>query len=313
MKIGIDIMGGDYAPESTMKGIQEILPELSGDVHLVLIGDERTATPYLDTLSPFEDKFSLVHADQVVGMNDHPTRVLSLKPNSSVAVGLRLLKAGEIQGFASAGNTGALLVGSMYTVNAIPGIIRPCITSILPKVSGGSGIILDVGANADCKPDVLYQFAVLGSIFARHVYEIKNPKVGLLSIGEEEEKGNLLVQAAHEIMKGTEDFNFVGNVEGFDLFGDKADVVVTDGFTGNVVLKEAEAIYQIMKKRGLSDEYFERFNYEHYGGTPILGINSNVIIGHGISNAKAIARMIQLTIEVAEADLPGKIKRTLNN
>lgn len=306
-------MGGDYAPESTMRGIQEALPSIPENASLVLIGDESAASPYLKELSEFQNKFTFVHADQVVGMNDHPTRTLSLKPNSSIAIGLKLLKAGEINGFASAGNTGALLVGSMYTVNAIPGIIRPCITSILPKVSGGSGIILDVGANADCKPDVLYQFAVLGSVFAKHVYEIPNPKVGLLSIGEEEEKGNLLVQAAHEIMKGTEDFNFVGNVEGFDLFGDKADVVVTDGFTGNVVLKEAEAIYQIMRKRGLSDEYFERFNYEHYGGTPILGINSNVIIGHGISNARAIARMISLTIEVAEADLPGKIKKTLNN
>jgi len=201
-----------------------------------------------------------------------------------------------------------MLVGSMYTVRAIPGVIRPCITSILPKENGGVNIILDVGTNADCKPDVLYQFAILGSIFAEHVYGIDSPRVGLLNIGEEEEKGNLLTQATHALMKDSKDFNFVGNVEGRDLFLDKADIIVCDGFTGNVVLKEAESLYSILKRRGLSDEYFDRFNYELYGGTPILGINADVIIGHGSSSPLAIKNMLKLAADVSVAKLSETIK-----
>lgn len=175
------------------------------------------------------------------------------------------------------------------------------------------GVILDVGANADCKPDVLYQFAILGSIFAEKVYGIENPKVGLLNIGEEEEKGNLLAQATHELMKDTDDFNFIGNAEGFDLFNDKADVVVCDGFTGNVVLKEAESIYQIMKSRGIEDSYFDRFNYENYGGTPVLGVNKDVVIGHGNASPQAIRKMISLAAEVAEAKLADQLKKKFRN
>ncbi len=202
-------------------------------------------------------------------------------------------------------------MGSMFSVKVIPGIMRPSLTTILPKVDGSVGILLDVGANADCKPEVLYQFGVLGSLFAEHVYNISNPKVGLLNIGEEEEKGNIASQAAHALMKGTTDFNFIGNVEGRDLFSDKVDVTVCDGFTGNVVLKLAETFYSLIKKRSLKDEYFDRFNYENYGGTPILGVNSTVVIGHGISNAKAIKNMILLSKEVAEAGLAEKIKNAL--
>lgn len=202
-----------------------------------------------------------------------------------------------------------MLVGSMFSVKTIPGVIRPCITSLLPKENGGVGLILDVGINADCKPDVLYQFAILGSLFAEHVYGIKKPKVGLLNIGEEPEKGNLISQATHGLMKGTRDFNFIGNVEGRDVFNDMADVIVCDGFTGNVVLKQAESIYEIIKKRGLSDAYFDRFNYENYGGTPVLGINSTVMIGHGISNAVAVKNMLLLTKDIVDAKLSNKIKQ----
>ena len=187
-------------------------------------------------------------------------------------------------------------------------MLRPAIVSVLPKESGGFGVILDVGSNADCKPDVLYQFGILGSLLSKHVYHVKEPRVGLLNIGEEEKKGNLLTQAAYPLMKDSLDFNFIGNIEGRDLFNDKADVIVCDGFTGNVVLKQAEAFYSIIKRRGLEDEFFQRFNYEEYGGTPILGINSTVLIGHGDSNANTIKNMIMLTEEVVEADLPNKIK-----
>ena len=169
-------------------------------------------------------------------------------------------------------------------------------------------MILDVGINADCKPDVLVQFAVLGSILAEYVYGIKNPKVGLLNIGEESEKGNLVAQAAHALMRESKDFNFIGNVEGRDVFNDKADVIVCDGFTGNIVLKQEEAFYELIQRRGIKDEYFERFNYEIYGGTPVLGINSTVMIGHGISTDIAVKNMIVLTKSVVEAKLSEKIK-----
>jgi glycerol-3-phosphate acyltransferase PlsX len=242
-------------------------------------------------------------------MSEHPTKAFSHKPNSSIALGFFMLKEGKLDGFASNGNTGAMLVGSMFSVKSIAGVIRPCITSILPKENGGVGLILDVGTNADCKPDVLYQFGVLGSLYAEHVYNIKNPRVALLNIGEEPEKGNLVAQAAHQLMKDSRDFNFVGNVEGRDIFGDHCDVIVCDGFTGNVVLKEAEAFYTLIKKRGLSDAYFDRFNYENYGGTPVLGINSTVMIGHGISNEIAVKNMLLLTKDVVEAKLSDKIKQ----
>ena len=233
---------------------------------------------------------------------------MTQKPNSSIAVGFQLLKDNHIDAFAGTGNTGAMLVGAIYSVKSVAGVIRPCITSLLPKEKGGRGVILDVGTNADCKPDVLYQFGILGSIFAEHIYGIKNPKVGLLNIGEEQEKGNLIAQAAHQLMRDSKDFNFIGNIEGRDLFNEKADVIVCDGFTGNVVLKQAESFYSLIKKRNRSDDYFERFNYENYGGTPILGINSSVIIGHGISNDIAIKNMIFLSKEVVEVKLSEKIK-----
>jgi glycerol-3-phosphate acyltransferase PlsX len=241
-------------------------------------------------------------------MGEHPTKALAQKPQSSISVGFKLLKENELDCFASAGNTGAMLVGSMFSVKAVPGVIRPCITSILPKINGGFGIILDVGTNADCKPDVLYQFAILGSVFAKEVYKIENPKIGLLNIGEEPEKGNLVAQAAHSLMKDSKDFNFVGNVEGQEVFEDKADVIVCEGFTGNVLLKTAEAFYSMIKKRNRSDEFFDKFNYELYGGTPILGINSNVMIAHGKSTPLAFKNMMVLSKDIVEANLNEKIK-----
>ncbi|MFZ5554520.1 MAG: phosphate acyltransferase PlsX [Bacteroidota bacterium] len=308
MRIGIDIMGGDFAPEATTTGAIEARKVLPAEVELVLIGDKEKILDILKKEKADHAEFSIVHTTEIVSFNDHPARILTQKPDSGISVGFRMLKKGEIDAFASAGNTGAMLVGSIYSVNNVPGIIRPCITSVLPKIDGGYNFILDVGSNADCKPDVLYQFAVLGSIYAEYVYGIKKPRVGLLNIGEEDEKGSLLAQAAFGLMKDTSDFNFIGNVEGRDLFIDKADVIVCDGFTGNVVLKQAEGMYSLVKKRGIKDEYFDRFNYENYGGTPVLGVNSNVVIAHGISNTKAIKNMILLTRDVVNARIPEKIK-----
>lgn len=308
MKIGLDIMGGDFAPKNCLDGVIMALDSLPSDVKIVLIGDSEKAKNYLKEKNVSDDNFEFVNATEVIEMGEHPTKALAQKPNSSISVGFKLLKENEIHCFASAGNTGAMLVGSMFSVKAVPGVIRPCITSILPKINGGFGIILDVGTNADCKPDVLYQFAILGSIFAKEVYKINNPKVGLLNIGEEPEKGNLVVQATHAMMKDTKDFNFIGNVEGLDVFEDKVDVVVCEGFTGNVLLKTAEAFYSMIKKRNRSDDYFDKFNYELYGGTPILGINSNVMIAHGKSSPLAFKNLLLLSKDIVKANLNEKIK-----
>jgi glycerol-3-phosphate acyltransferase PlsX len=308
MKIGLDIMGGDYAPKNCLDGAIMALESLPKHVRIVLIGDSEQAKTYIKEQGIAEDAFDYVHTTDVIQMGEHPTKAIAQKPNSSIAVGFKLLKENELQCFASAGNTGAMLVGAMFSVKAISGVIRPCITSILPKINGGFSVLLDVGTNADCKPDVLYQFAILGSIFAKEVYKVDNPKVGLLNIGEEPEKGNLVAQAAYSLMKDTKDFNFIGNVEGLEVFDDKADVIVCEGFTGNVLLKTAEAFYSISKRRNLSDEYFEKFNYELYGGTPILGVNSNVMIAHGKSSALAFKNLMLLSKDIVEANLNEKIK-----
>ncbi len=308
MKIGLDIMGGDYAPKNCLDGAIMALEALPKHVRIVLIGDSEQAKTYIKEQGIAEDTFDYVHTTEVIQMGEHPTKAIAQKPNSSVAVGFKLLKENGLQCFASAGNTGAMLVGSMFSVKAISGVIRPCITSILPKINGGYTVLLDVGTNADCKPDVLYQFAILGSIFAKEVYKVENPKVGLLNIGEEPEKGNLVAQAAYSLMKDTKDFNFIGNVEGLEVFEEKADVIVCEGFTGNVLLKTAEAFYSMSKRRNITDEYFEKFNYELYGGTPILGVNSNVMIAHGKSSAVAFKNLMVLSKDIVEANLNEKIK-----
>ena len=301
-------MGGDFAPQATLQGAIEAKNSLDSTIEIVLIGDEDLARKWLDNHGVDPNKFSFLNSSQVIEMSEHATRALKKKPDNSISVGFKALKTGEIDVLASAGNSGAMLVGSMFSVGPVSGVIRPCITSVLPKENGSVGLILDVGVNADCKPDVLYQFAILGSLFAELVYQIKSPKVGLLNIGEEKEKGNLLTQATHLLLEGADEVNFIGNVEGRDLFNDKADVIICDGFTGNVVLKQAESFYELIAKRGSLDDYFSRFNYENYGGTPVLGVNGNVLIGHGISSPKAIKNMILLGRDLVNAKLTDKIK-----
>lgn len=312
MKIGIDILGGDFAPDANLSGAVLAKKELPGDVTLVLLGDRDQISSGLLSLNADPADYEIVHAPDVITMHDHPTRAIPQKPNSSLAVGFDLLSKQEIQAFASTGNTGAMLVGAIYKINTIPGIIRPCITSTLPAIDGTKSILLDVGSNADCKADVLYQFAVLGALYSKKVYGVEKPRVALLNIGEEESKGNLLTIAAHKLMAESDEINFIGNLEGRDLFFGKADVIVCDGFTGNVVLKEAEGIYTLMRKRGIRDEYFDRFNYENYGGTPILGVKGNVIIGHGISNDIAVKNMILHAHEVARSGLTQSVNEAFS-
>jgi phosphate acyltransferase len=309
MKIGFDILGGDHAPKNCLDGAILAAKELPSDVKLVLFGDSEKAKAYFKENNQDPDQFEYVHTTESLEMGEHPTKAFSQKPNSSIFLAFKHLKEGNIQAFASAGNTGAMLVGAMFTVKSVPGVIRPCITSPLPKENGGFGIILDVGTNADCKPDVLYQFGVLGSIWAKEIYKIEKPKVGLLNIGEEAEKGNLVAQATYNLMKDSKDFNFIGNIEGNDLHNDKADVIVCEGFVGNVILKSAEAFYNIIKSRNKSDEFFDRFNYETYGGTPILGINSNVLILHGKSTPLAFKNALMLAKDMVNAKLDEKIKQ----
>ncbi|MDB0011844.1 phosphate acyltransferase PlsX [Crocinitomicaceae bacterium] len=312
MKIGIDIFGGDFAPNANVDGAILAQKELPQDTKLVLIGDQDIILDCLSERGANPEDFEIVHAPDVITMHDHPTRAIPQKPNSSISVGFDLLSGKKINAFASTGNTGAMLVGSMYKIHTIPGIIRPCITSTIPTIDGGQSILLDVGSNADCKPDVLYQFALLGSIYSQNVYGNKKPKVGLLNIGEEESKGNLLTIATYKLLAESTEVDFVGNIEGRDIFSGLADVIVCDGFTGNIVLKEAEGIYTLMKKRGIKDEYFDRFNYENYGGTAILGVQGNVIIGHGISNDIAVKNMILHSFDVAKSGLANKINEVFN-
>jgi len=309
MKVGLDVLGGDFAPEANVLGAIAAREELGDRASIVLFGDTETIHSILNENNLPSDTFEIVQTNESIEMGEHPTKAFVKKPNSSVALGFQHLKSGEIDAFSSTGNSGAMLVGAMYTIRTIPGVIRPCITTAFPVLNGGVSVILDVGINAECKPDVLYQFGILGSLLAEQIYGIPNPKVGLLNIGEEEEKGNMLSQSAHQLMKDSKEFNFIGNIEGRDLYNGKADVIVCEGFTGNIVLKQAEALYTLIRKRNVKDEYFERFNYEIYGGTPVLGVNGNVIIGHGISNANAVKNMIKLSVDTAEAKLAERIRK----
>jgi len=302
-------MGGDNSPDATLNGAYQATKELKKNEKIVLVGDENIAKSWLLTNNIDSSVFEFIHADEVITMNEHATKALRKKPNNSISIGFKALKDKEIDVFSSAGNSGAMLVGSMFSIGPIKGVVRPSITSVLPKKNGGVGLILDVGVNADCKPDVLFQFAILGSLFAENVYNIKNPKVGLLNIGEERGKGNLLTQATYRLLEDNDDINFIGNIEGRDLFNDKADVVVCDGFTGNVVLKLAESFYTLIDQKKLYDPYFDRFNYEIYGGTPVLGVDGNVLIGHGISNENAIKNMILLGKDLINSKLNSKIKK----
>ncbi|MBK9318488.1 MAG: phosphate acyltransferase PlsX [Bacteroidetes bacterium] len=312
MKIGIDIMGGDYAPNEVVLGVIQSLPELEGDTRLVLFGDEVAIKDLFSRENADISLVDIVHTTEVIGMDEQATRAIAGKPDSSISRGFEHLKAGKIDGFASAGNSGAMMVGAMFSVKTVPGILRPAISSVIPKEDGSWGLFLDAGANADCKPEHLQQFAILGSLFLEHVYGVPNPKVGLMNIGEEEEKGNMLCQATHPLLKNTREINFIGNIEGRDLFNDKADVIVCDGFTGNVILKLAESFYSLIKRRKIKDEYFDRFNFENYGGTPVLGVNAPVIIAHGISNARAIKNMIHITRKVTAAGLTEKIAQAVH-
>lgn len=310
MNIALDMMGGDYAPLEAVKGAADYLSTCKSDIQLTLIGDEAKIKEHLTTHPLPENKYSIVHTTQVIEMNEHPTRAIKEKKDSSIAMGFQLLATAKTDAFISAGNTGAMMVGALFSIKAIEGVLRPAIGAYMPREDGTLGLLVDVGLNADCKPENLNQFAILGSLFAQHILNFANPKVALVNLGEEEGKGNMLAQTTYPLLKVNKQINFIGNIEGRDILLTKADVFVCEGFTGNVVLKLVESIYDIAKRRNINDEHLNRLNFEQYGGVPVLGVAKPVIIGHGISKSVAFKNMIRIAHRMLETDLMEKIKES---
>jgi len=306
MNIALDMMGGDFAPEELVKGVRDYLSE-EKSIKVTLIGDPEQLNPLLSRYALPEKGYQVVPSKSVIGMHEHPVKALKEKQDSSIAIGFHLLATGKVDAFISAGNTGAMLIGSLYSIKPIEGILRPTIGTIVPRENGSTGLLLDVGANADCKAEHLNQFAVLGSMYAQYILGIEKPRVALLNIGEEEGKGNVLCQTTYPLLKENPQIHFTGNVEGRDIFLDSADVIVCEGFTGNVILKLAESLHDITGRQKIKNEYFDRFNFEDYGGTPVLGVNKPVIIGHGISRAKAYKNMLHLAQKMIETKLLEKM------
>jgi glycerol-3-phosphate acyltransferase PlsX len=313
MNIALDMMGGDYAPLETIKGVKLFLSENNKyNVDLTLIGNENQLIPLINEHEITAENITVVHASEVIEMQEHPTKALKEKQQSSISIGFHLLASGKTDAFISAGNTGAMMVGSLYSIKAITGVARPAIGAYIPGEDGKLSLLVDVGLNADCKPENLAQFALLGSLFSKYILNDENPRVALINVGEEEGKGNILCQATYPLLKENQRINFVGNVEGRDLLMGKAEIYICDGYTGNVILKFAESIYDIVQKRKIDDQYFNRFNFEMYGGVPVLGVNKPVIIGHGISTAGAFNNMILMAKKMIEQDFIEKIKKNFD-
>ncbi|MDR1725754.1 MAG: phosphate acyltransferase PlsX [Bacteroidales bacterium] len=313
MRIGLDVMGGDFAPQATVAGAVLALKELSPDDKIVLFGDEKQIKEQLYANNSSADDFEIVHTTEVIDMHDKPVKAFAAKKDSSISVGFEYLKEKKIDSFSSAGSTGVMLAGTIFSVGVMEGILRPCLAALIPKEQGGLTVLVDVGVNPDAKPEVLCQFGLLGSNYAKCALKINTPKVGLLNIGEEAEKGNAQSQAAHTLMKDEKACCFVGNVEPIEIFKSNVDVVVCDGFVGNLIMKNIEALARVFGKRGLVDDYVSRFNYEIYGGLPLLGANGVVIIGHGISNHKAIKTMILQSKNIYNSHITEKLRELLNN
>jgi len=304
------MMGGDFAPLEAIKGVKAYLKSESPS-SLCLIGDQPVLEKLLVEHGIDPSSLLIQHAASTIGMHEHPTKALREKTDSSIAIGFGLLASNKIDAFLSAGNTGAMLVGTHFSIKPLEGVIRPTISGIIPKADGKTGILLDVGLNADCKPEQLNQFAVMGTIYAQQILGIENPTTGLINVGEEEGKGNQLAQATYPLLKANANIRFIGNIEGRDILQSKADVMICDGFTGNIVLKMAESIYDIAKQQQIQNAYFDRFNFENYGGTPILGVAKPVLIGHGISGEKAFFNMLLLAKKMIEKDVMSTLQQAL--
>ncbi|WP_066639339.1 phosphate acyltransferase PlsX [Desulfolucanica intricata] len=310
MKIAVDAMGGDFAPREIVQGALQAVKEYQAQV--ILVGDENKILAELGDVP--HNNIDIVHASEVINMGEHPASAVRKKKDSSVIKANQLVKEGEAKAVVSAGSTGAAMAASLLVLGRIKGIYRPAIASVLPNVQGGT-VLLDIGANVDCKPQYLLQFAIMGNLYANKILGIKNPRVGLLNIGEEDTKGNELTLASFPLLEQA-GINFIGNAEGRDIFNGAVDVVVCDGFIGNIVLKSSEGLASTLKnmiKQEISGSLLaklgiamilpslkkiqKRTDYAEYGGAPLLGINGISIICHGSSRAKAVKNAIRVAME----------------
>ena len=323
-RIALDAMGGDFAPGEIVLGGVQAARELG--VGVLLVGQESSIQAELSHLDTTGLDLEIVHTDQAVGMDEHPAEAVRAKPRNSITLAHELVRDGRAAGAVSAGNSGAVLAAAIFTLKRIRGVERPAFGGVVPADGGRQTLILDMGANTDCKPSYLLQFAVMGSAYMRSVFGIADPRVGLLANGEEETKGDQLTQQAHQLIKAAapeSGLNFIGNVEGREINAGVVDVVVCDGFVGNVVLKLSEGLAKMLlatiKKEltsglvttlgaALAKPAFDRvrkqLDYEEYGGVPVLGVNGISIISHGRSKAKAVKNAIRVASQAAEARLP---------
>ncbi|RJO65512.1 MAG: phosphate acyltransferase PlsX [Candidatus Omnitrophota bacterium] len=326
MKIVVDAMGGDYAPDVVIEGVQAAVKEYA--VEVVLVGDESKIKSCLDRHKVSSSNITICPAQEVIGMSESAAASVRRKRNSSIVVGINLVKNGQADAFFSAGNTGAVVCAATLSLGLLPGIERPGIGIVMPTIQGAS-IVIDVGANIDPKPSQLLQYGIMASLYFEHILKRQNPKVGLLNVGEEETKGTEFMKETHELLSGSH-LNFIGNVEGKDLFSGKCDVIVCDGFVGNVALKVsesvAEAIQIFLKRHLLSNlwgkvgllfllpslkKFKKEVDYSEYGGAPLLGIDGVVIIGHGRSNMNAIKNAIRVAKDEVERRFNEKITEAI--
>jgi glycerol-3-phosphate acyltransferase PlsX len=326
VRVALDAMGGDHAPGEIVLGAIEAAREYGIGVYLV--GKEDQIKAELARYDTYGLDLPIVHTDEVIPMDEHDPARAARNKNTSMVRALQLVKDGEALGAVSAGNSGAMMAASLFTLKRLPGVERPALGGMFPTRNGVC-LVIDMGANTDCKPEYLQQFAVMGSIYMEHIFQVKNPRVGLLANGEEEGKGNEQVQIAHQLLKKSADslnLNFLGNIEGRDIPAGSVDVVVCDGFVGNVVLKLAEGLSEtlidLIKSEIASDlpgklagavvrprlrKLVKRLDYAEYGGVPLLGVNGAAIISHGRSKAKAIKNALRVARQTAETDVTGSI------
>ncbi|WP_313568591.1 phosphate acyltransferase PlsX [Acetoanaerobium noterae] len=324
MKIALDVMGGDNAPKSNIDGAIEAIKELN--IEIILLGDSAQIQEIMPKDEALSSKMTVVHCDETITFDEKPVKAVRTKKKSSIVVGLNMLKNNEVDAFVSAGSTGAILAGGLFVVGRIKGIDRPALTGVFPNENGGS-LIMDIGANADCKPKNLDEFAMMGSIYAQNILGRKNPKVALVNIGSEEGKGNELYKTAFELMKANAYYNFVGNIEAREIPTSKVDVIVCDGFTGNIIIKLTEGIasrFFDMLKKVMFENIKTKFaalmlkkslynmkkelDADEQGGVPLLGIDGIIIKAHGSSKAKAIKNAIKQAIKFHESNSLTTIK-----
>lgn len=331
IRIVVDAMGGDFAPLNDVSGALIAAEEKPDSLDIILVGKEKQIKEELIKHKVNLKNVSIVNADEVVTMEDSPTDSLKEKPNSSLSVGVNLMREKKADAFVSAGNTGAVMAASILKLGRIPGVGRPTIGSLFPT-DFGKTMVFDVGASVDCKANHLLEFAVMGNIYMKNIYKVDNPKIGLLSVGEEKQKGDALTLEAYELLDKS-NLNFIGNVEGRDVLRGKADVIVCDGFVGNVILKFAESVLDVIKGKfksyadkgffkkmwvgmmygTLKNVVLKDFDYQEYGGVPLLGVNGVSIIGHGKSTPIAIKNMIYKAEEMVSKKVNEKIMREMSD